>query len=191
MGKQKRRLKHVLNGVCPCGSDKAARQCCFTGKHWKKPPGQLHLRELPATSAHERCYMKELNSCEGPISGEHLISESVIKILAGDGEFSVSGLPWLKPGEEKILATGNLRTNCLCSRHNSALSPIDESAKYFFQNLKIFLETDTGKPRHALVSGHDIERWLLKTAKAFAVSRNFAKNQNWLATGGRCISSSK
>lgn len=29
--------------------------------------------------------------------------------------------------------------------------------------------------RHALVSGHDIERWLLKTAKAAAVSKNLAR----------------
>jgi hypothetical protein len=29
--------------------------------------------------------------------------------------------------------------------------------------------------RHAIASGHDIERWLLKTAKAVAVSKNFAK----------------
>jgi hypothetical protein len=31
--------------------------------------------------------------------------------------------------------------------------------------------------RHALVSGHDIERWLLKTAKAIAVSKNLARGR--------------
>ena len=46
--------------------------------------------------------MKELGSCVGPISGEHIISESVIRILMADGDFSISGLPWLEAGEERI-----------------------------------------------------------------------------------------
>lgn len=52
----------------------------------------------------ERCYMHELGNCEAPISGEHLISEAVIEILRGDGDFTVSGLPWLEAGEAKALA---------------------------------------------------------------------------------------
>jgi hypothetical protein len=118
--------------------------------------------------------MRDLGSCVGPISGEHIISESVIRVLIADGEFSVSGVPWLAAGEEKILPPRSLRANCLCTKHNSALSPLDDAAKYFFASLKACLESDT-ESRHALVSGHDIERWLLKTAKAAAVSKNLAK----------------
>jgi hypothetical protein len=124
--------------------------------------------------------MKELNSCVGPISGEHLISGSVIRILKGNGEFTISGLPWLEAGEEKILAPQNLRANCLCVKHNSALHPLDDAAKYFFDSLKSHLEIDRGL-RHALVSGHDIERWLLKTAKAIAVSKNLARGRERLS----------
>lgn len=129
----------------------------------------------------DRCYMRELGSCVGPISGEHLISESVIEVLRGDGAFSISGLPWLKKGEEKILAPKNLRANCLCKKHNSALSPIDDAARYFFLSLKTYLEADAGEPRHALISGHDLERWLLKTAKALAVSGNLTKGKERLS----------
>jgi hypothetical protein len=124
--------------------------------------------------------MKELGSCVGPVSGEHIVSEAVIRVLMADGDFSISGLPWLTPGEAKILPPQSLRANCLCTKHNSALHPLDDAAKYFFASLKSFLEHDTGS-RHALVSGHDIERWLLKTAKAAAVSKNLARGRERLS----------
>jgi hypothetical protein len=124
--------------------------------------------------------MKELGSCVGPISGEHIISEAVIRVLMADGDFSISGLPWLEAGEERILAPQNLKTNCLCVKHNSALHPLDDAAQYFFASLKSYLELDTGS-RHAIVSGHDIEGWLLKTAKAAAVSKNLARGRERLS----------
>lgn len=174
MGEAKRRREAALKGPCPCGSNKPARLCCFTGRVWHKPFEILGLKALPQDASLERCYMKELGSCAPPISGEHLISASVIRVLQGDGEFSISGVPWLEIGEQKILSVKNLTTNCLCRKHNSALNPLDTAAGYFFASLKSSLEQGPG-PRHALVSGHDIERWLLKTAKAMAVSDNFAR----------------
>jgi hypothetical protein len=124
--------------------------------------------------------MKELGSCVSPISGEHIISESVIRVLMADGDFSISGLPWLEAGEEKILAPGNLTAKCLCSKHNSTLHRLDDAAQYFFASLKSYLTLGPGS-RHAIVSGHDIERWLLKTAKAAAVSKNFASGREPLS----------
>ena len=165
-----------MNGPCPCSSTRRGRLCCFNGKAWHKPSSVLGLRVLPQASSVAKCYMRDLGSCVGPISGEHIISESVIRVLMGDGDFSVGGLPWLPPDEEKILAPQSLRTNCLCAKHNSALHPLDDAAKYFFASLKSYLEEDAGS-RHALVSGHDLERWLLKTAKAAAVSKNLARGR--------------
>jgi hypothetical protein len=124
--------------------------------------------------------LKDLGSCVGPISGEHIISEAVIRVLMADGDFSISGLPWLATGESKILAPHSLRANCLCTKHNSALHPLDDAAKYFFASLKSYLERDAGS-HHALVSGPDIERWLLKTAKAAAVSKNLARGRKPLS----------
>lgn len=181
MGEAKRRKEAVLKRPCPCGSTRTGRHCCFDGVAWRKPAAHLGLQELPAGSALDRCYMRELASCAGPISGEHLISLSVIEILQGQGSFSISGVPWLQQGEQKILSPKSLRANCLCTKHNSALSPIDDAARYLFQSLKSFFEEDTGEPRHALVSGHDLERWLLKTAKALAVSGNLAKDNKRLS----------
>jgi len=122
--------------------------------------------------------MKELGSCVPPISGEHLITESVAQVLMAGGEFSLSGVPWLEEGEEKILPPPT--ANCLCVKHNSALHPLDDAARYFFASLKSYLEQDAGL-RHAIASGHDIERWLLKTAKAVAVSKNLAKGREPLS----------
>lgn len=180
MGEAKRKREAVLNGPCPCGLNKPARLCCFTGKDWYKRPAVLGLKGLPQASGIAKCYMKELGSCVGPISGEHLISESVIRVLMADGDFSISGLPWLEDGEQKILPPQALRANYLCTKHNSALHPLDDAAKFFFASLKSYLESDTTS-RHALVSGHDIERWLLKTAKVLAVSKNLAQGRESLS----------
>lgn len=178
MGEMKRKREAVLNGLCPCGSGKTARLCCFNGRDWHKPSAVLQLKALPKAERVEKCYMKELGSCVSPISGEHIISDSVCRVLMGDGEFSISGFPWLEAGETKIISPP--RAKCLCTKHNSALSPLDAAAHYFFSSLKSYLEHDDGS-RHAIISGHDLERWILKTAKAFAVSRNFARGKKRLS----------
>jgi hypothetical protein len=180
MGEAKRKKEAALNGPCPCGSVKTARLCCFTGQGWQwhKPPAILGLKTLPPASRVERCYMKELGSCVPPISGEHIISEAVCRVLMGDGQFSISGVPWLEAGETKIIAPP--QANCLCTKHNSALSPLDAAAHYFFTSLRSYLEHDAGM-RHALISGHDLERWILKTAKAAAASRNLARGRERLS----------
>ena len=115
--------------------------------------------------------MRELGSCDGRISGEH--SHSIMLLLKEEGEFSISGVPWLAEGETKIVSPSTLTANCLCQKHNSALSPLDAAAGHFFAAVKSSLE---GTPRSAryLISGHDIERWLLKTVKALAAKKNLA-----------------
>jgi hypothetical protein len=180
MGEAKRKKDATLNGPCPCGSAESARLCCFTGEGWKwhKKPAILGLKTLPPAGRVEKCYMKELGSCVAPISSEHIISKSVCQVLMGDGEFSISGVPWLEAGETKIIAPPQAK--CLCSKHNSSLSPLDSAAYYFFKSFRSYLEHDNGM-QHALLSGHDLERWLLKTAKAAAVSRN-------LSHGGKPLS---
>jgi hypothetical protein len=131
-------------------------------------------------SSLDKCYMRELSSCVGSISGEHLVSDSIIRLLKSDGDFSVSGLPWLSKDEAKILAPKNLTANCLCQKHNSALSPLDDAALSFFEAVKSGLEHEA-QPTHFLVSGHDVERWLLKTVKAMAASRNLSQGRKRLS----------
>jgi hypothetical protein len=122
--------------------------------------------------------MKELGSCVPPISGEHVISNAVCSVLTGEGKFSISGVPWLEEGQSRIIAPPQAK--CLCTKHNSTLSCLDDAAKYFFASLRSYLEHDAGM-RHAIVSGHDLERWLLKTAKAAAVARYLARGRERLS----------
>lgn len=122
--------------------------------------------------------MKELRSCDGPISGEHLLTESILLLLQEEADFSISGLPSVKEGESKIISPKGLTTNCLYKRHNSALSPLDDAAHGFFAALKSAMN---GAPaRDYLFSGHNIERWMLKTVKALAVSGNLARGRQRL-----------
>ena len=102
MGEAKRKREAVLNGACPCGSNEVARKCCFDGRNWHRRAASLGLRDLPAAAVVERCYMRELGSCVAPISGEHLISQSVMQVLQGNGEFSIAGVPWLPRGEVRV-----------------------------------------------------------------------------------------
>ena len=134
----------------------------------------MNLRTLPLGASRERCYMQELANCEGPISGEHLISKALMQVLRGDGDFTISGLPWLDVGVEKKVGLNSLTAKCLCRRHNAALSPLDSVAALFVSALRECLEMP-GTPDSYLFSGHDVERWLLKTLKAMAVSGNLGR----------------
>jgi hypothetical protein len=100
------------------------------------------------------------------------VSEAVLRVIQKEG-LVASGLPWMKAGEQKI-GLNTIIGKCLCTTHNSALSDLDSTAANFF---RAFEECDlhrSGEPKRFLFSGHDIERWLLKTLAGFAASQNLA-----------------
>jgi hypothetical protein len=136
MGQSNQRLTKLRSRDCICGSGMRAGDCCHTGQYWYKRHAVLNFRRSAASSAIDGCYMKELETCRGGISGEHLISESVILLLAGDGELSVAGTPWLPEGESKVIGVKRLIANCLCQQHNSDLHPLDDAALVFFSSLR-------------------------------------------------------
>jgi hypothetical protein len=117
--------------------------------------------------------MSATGACDTKISGEHLISHSVLKVLA-EKQVEVSGTPWLKPGDKKMLPFSALTTNALCQRHNSLLSPIDSVGAALFEAIQKCGTTDTGPGLLFLLSGHDVERWMLRSLAIFGVSGNFA-----------------
>ena len=180
MGEARRRLFALRQQSCRCGSGRIAGVCCLKESHWFKPPAIVTLRTPCTGESVEKCYMRGLRTCDGKISGEHLISESVIRLLAGDGQFTIGGTPWLPEGAIKAVGLDSLTANCLCERHNSALSPLDEAARYFLTALKASLEKASDVSNY-IASGHDLERWLLKTLKALAVSKNLARGRERLA----------
>lgn len=115
-----------------------------------------------------KCFLNSTNDCKGPMSGEHILSRSVLNELSQTKiSFSsdrISG--------EYGLDSAPLKTKSLCQRHNSALSPLDTEAARFVKAFKYINESlhqgvyDKNK-KFFIFCGYDIERWLLKTAINF------------------------
>jgi hypothetical protein len=55
-----------------------------------------------------------------------------------------------------------------CRRHNSLLSPIDTAGARLFEAIQKCGTTDTGPGLLFLLSGHDVERWMLRSLTAGA-----------------------
>jgi hypothetical protein len=179
MGEARQRRLAIETGPCPCGSGKVANTCCFRDRLWQKPPARLGLRALPLKGEVAKCYLRELQSCDDGLSGEHLVSHGVVQVLTKGGDFTVSGLPWMNEGETRTLSPDGITAKCLCAKHNSTLSPLDSAARHFFSSLSTCFDAETEQVR-SILSGHDIERWLLKTLRAFAVSGNLARGRQRL-----------
>jgi hypothetical protein len=75
-----------------------------------------------------------------------------------------SGAPWQR-GQERVLPISSMGANILCTRHNTALSPLDKTAGNFFRVLREFdmaMQSDGVSSLFALFDGHLLERWFLK-----------------------------
>jgi hypothetical protein len=97
--------------VAICSSGQPAATCCLTDNGWRKAPTPVSLANTGENGSHDKCYLRDTKACSTKITGEHPVSEAVLKVLA-QSELEVSGLPWLK-GEKKILKFGALTANCL------------------------------------------------------------------------------
>src|SRR6266404_892642 len=176
MGQARLKRKKLEAAPCLCGSGKPGGSCCFDGHCYVRQPSIVRLTNPENTVSNDGCYLSQTNSCRTKLSREHLVSETVLKVIKKD-QLSVSGLPWLPAGESKQIGLNDLVTKCLCDFHNSALSPLDAAGGQFFDAIQT-ADMNRSLPGIApLVSGHDIERWLLKTL--FGVAHS-----NSLASGG-------
>lgn len=175
MGEAKRKKQLVACKPCLCGSGEEAQKCCLTEQGWHRVAAHVRLEWHPKSGKNDGCYLGGTDNCANKVSREHLISESVLGVIARDG-LKLSGVPWLKSGEEKQIGFGSFVGKCLCTTHNSALSPLDLAAARFFDAiLKCDLDR-SGDPKRFLFSGHDIERWMLKTAAGLAASKNLSSD---------------
>jgi hypothetical protein len=153
---------------CPCLSGDAFVRCCKVGAkrlpHVKNPnlapPGD-------ATGyAHPKCYMSGTNNCSEGKSREHYVSEAILERF---DKLNVSGMPWQKKGETKILPVKSLVANILCERHNNAMAPIDTLGLRAFDALTwasdyAVTSKHPGRARHYLMSGEGLELWMFKLA---------------------------
>jgi hypothetical protein len=111
------------------------------------------------------CYLAGDKNCSQGLTGEHYISKSVLEVL-GD-QIKIEGMPWLQKGEERAVGLNSLTANLLCSRHNSALSTLDDEAGRFSRHIDQ-IHRDLNKrslsrrKKAHLFSGEAIELWVLK-----------------------------
>ncbi|MCD9015483.1 hypothetical protein [Parachryseolinea silvisoli] len=126
---------------------------------------------------HEKCYAKGTGNCSTKISGEHVISHVILRSLEKNGKVKIIGLPWQKKGHFGLLPTNTLKSNILCSTHNSILSEFDSEMGRFFKTL---IDNDqnliSAKPESNIAHfcGYDLERWMLKVLCGFIASNQIA-----------------
>jgi len=156
---------------------------------YKPPP--------PSGYSHPGCYMNWTHDCSSKISGEHFISETVLSIL-NPRTLRIGGAAWIPQGETRDLPLAALQANVLCTRHNSAWSPLDTIAGQFFRALTAIYDdlgrrTLSRKPIWHLFSGEELELWLLKTILGFFYAGVLSKDgkkigdvQTIMNNGARC-----
>jgi hypothetical protein len=100
-----------------------------------------------------------------------VVSAAVLERI-GRRRVLASGLHWIPAGEEKLVGINSLVANCLCTFHNSRLNLLDSAAGALYGAISECAGNRQKPSRHFLFSGHDVERWLLKTLAGMGVSRN-------------------
>jgi hypothetical protein len=167
-----------LNDPCPCGSDKLLRHCC------RSKNGKIKVSHVRVTTpgrktgyCNPRCYGAPLGDCSQDTSGEHYITHGVLKKMSRSGNVEVNGFPWQLPEEWKSLPAKTMTSNILCSRHNKALSLIDDVAIRFLGCMNeidetIVLRRSESVSKYFLFNGYDLERWMLKTLCGIIHSKN-------------------
>jgi hypothetical protein len=109
------------------------------------------------------CWAQSYSECEGKISREHLLSAGIFE----QKEIYVQGFDWCM-GEEKRISVASLTSKILCSKHNNALSDVDQAGidavRIFESTLPPSMRTMKSSNAPKYVDGYNFERWLLKTA---------------------------
>ena len=160
---------------------KARRRMLLDGRWYTKTPATIvltnHLRQLSI----DGCYLRDTLGCGGSLSKEHLISEAVLNVLNQGNLFTLTGAAWQQPGETTRVGLSALTAKCLCERHNNTcLSALDTAAGQFFDAIKSAASNESAPRISILVSGHDIERWMLKTLFAVAHGKILARDRQLL-----------
>ena len=159
--------------LCPCGSGKKSKWCCFKNGELIKPPARVSPRDPRVGHSNSRCYACHLNDCDERLTREHYISEALLEAVGPD--LMLAGLPWLKNRDGQRMNPGSVVAKILCDYHNRCLSPLDAAATRLFKAAKehqAFVENKPMTSKTILVAGEDIEKWLLKVICGMVASRN-------------------
>lgn len=115
-----------------------------------------------------RCWAEALGGCADEMSKDHPVSAQLLP-----GGAIVEGFPWLG-GKAKAVGVNSLGVRCLCRRHNSDLSVLDDVAGKLSQDLDALLRVSDARRRTAKhppkswsphsweEDGVAVERWCAK-----------------------------
>lgn len=154
----------------------------MVSRAWSPRPA-LALGCAEVVASMERCWARTLSGCSDKLSREHLLSRAVFP----EG-VTVRGLPWCP--EPKAVGANALVARCLCTKHNSELSPLDRAARDLWDKL-----AETGRlsevrgSRPAMsgrwsrytfrANGYKIERWCLKVLCNVLASDSIEALADW------------
>lgn len=115
----------------------------------------------------KNCWANSLGNCHGKLTGEHIISNSIL-----EKKIKAKGFSWCKD-EPKDIGSSSLKGKILCEKHNNELSTFDSEAKQFIsvmnnvrkksENFKKFGFRKKDIPIIYKLDSSKLERWCCKT----------------------------
>ena len=129
--------------------------------------------------SHQKCYAKSTKNCSTKISGEHIISDNILRVFEHNKTVKLTGLPWIEKHTFNLLSRKSLVANILCGQHNGELSPFDNEVGKLIRCIKDF-DNDFNNPTPTTekqkFKGEYIEKWMLKTICGFIASNQISEN---------------
>lgn len=126
---------------------------------------------------HGKCFARKYKDCSTKISKEHFISNTLLQQIELNKTAKIAGLKWQEPKTFDIIPIKGLASKVLCERHNNALGPLDQEIGALAKTIQQFdKSTHPTKGDNTselkIVSGIDIEHWMLKCLLGMTSSGN-------------------
>jgi hypothetical protein len=127
---------------------------------------------------HKKCYANTRGGCSTKISGEHFVSECLIKLYAFDDP-GVQIKHDTGFGVQQFVSPKQFKTNILCEKHNNDLHPADDAAlalATFIRGIALNYRNgagEWGEDEEITISGEDFQIWVLKLILNHAVGKAF------------------
>jgi hypothetical protein len=115
--------------------------------------------------AHPGCYARVLEDCDQKLSREHFISKKLLDRLT---PLTVEGASWAI--ERRPITSKALAAKVLCTRHNNALSGLDDKITDFYDAMMLWHRGE--RVGDCTFEGEDLERWAIKAMLGFMTSGN-------------------
>lgn len=148
------------DAFCPCESGNTVKHCRCKRRHFVPPPVDTRPRGIVTGLRVRKCFANSTADCYPPISADHAIARAIQE------EFQRTPIiRTLIDGSTRTISAASAGRKVLCKRHNSALSPLDQSGCRFVRALQRQLQyrfQNCSEDTHVLFNGFDVERWMLK-----------------------------